>query len=602
MTEDDTGQRRLSTMKAAGPIAMMVLLFVATIGLALFIAPLYLRLGLQAFGEENASNPLIALYYMVMIIVVTAVVLVLKRFLKKRKRRFLKYILGAAVLISTYAVIWPLLTAAVYGLPPSWEEHDLGIGDPVDAIAPDVVVYAGSFGLIDDDGEVRIIRSGENSSFSVLGDMVIETYQSNATVWTRTGDSFEQRLTIRVPKGSNIGSVDLSGVKPLYTLVEGNQTRVISVDDGSIVLNITGIVSIIPSSGFAYEGDSYFSYQILGGNITQGERTSLVSPIIWARLEQDVTFDGAQEDVLLISTESGLWIAPPGDDPRKVSNRRFADPSLVSLASDEDDYEIVAIKGDDLYVIGPDGIQTWYLTDYEYIMIHHTEPGGELTILSSELLERGPLPETRNDTYLHFASFVLAAGLVALLFWKPKWYLVDMAGILMGAGVLSLIGISLSILPILLFLVLLAVYDFISVYKTKHMLSLAESVVESKLPILLVFPMKAGYKYEEEKDLLDKSRPREALFMGLGDVIIPGTLIVSASTFLAGRGGFDPFGIGPQYIVVLFALLGLFAGYSALMYMVLKGKAHAGLPFLNTGVITGFFIGELIAYGTIVIL
>jgi presenilin-like A22 family membrane protease len=171
----------------------------------------------------------------------------------------------------------------------------------------------------------------------------------------------------------------------------------------------------------------------------------------------------------------------------------------------------------------------------------------------------------------------------------------------MGAGVLSLIGISLSILPILLFLILLAVYDAISVYKTKHMLTLAESVVESKLPILLVFPQKMGYKYEEEKDLMDKSRPREALFMGLGDVIIPGTLVVSASTFLAGRDGLDILGVQPQYIVVITSLIGLLIGYSALMYFVLKGKPQAGLPLLNSGTIIGFLIGELIAFGTLII-
>src|SRR5512136_2881877 len=111
MTEETTPEnpRKLSPVKAIAPMGMMVALFILTIGLALVIAPLYLRQGLQAFGSEGASNPLIAVYYLVMILVVTGLILLLRKFLKRRKRKFLKYVLGAAVLISTYAVIWPIL-------------------------------------------------------------------------------------------------------------------------------------------------------------------------------------------------------------------------------------------------------------------------------------------------------------------------------------------------------------------------------------------------------------------------------------------------------------------------------------------------------------
>jgi presenilin-like A22 family membrane protease len=172
---------------------------------------------------------------------------------------------------------------------------------------------------------------------------------------------------------------------------------------------------------------------------------------------------------------------------------------------------------------------------------------------------------------------------------------------LMGAGVIAIMGISFPLPFTLLILVLLAVYDFISVYKTKHMIALADSVVEAKMPILLVFPMKWSYRYEDETNLMDPKRKRESLFMGLGDVIIPGILILSAATFLSPVGGIRLFGfIYPPVAVALFALVGMLVGWGSLMFFVIRGKAHAGLPPINSGTILGFIIGMLVVYGTVV--
>ena len=65
-------------------------------------------------------------------------------------------------------------------------------------------------------------------------------------------------------------------------------------------------------------------------------------------------------------------------------------------------------------------------------------------------------------------------------------------GILIGAGVASIFGVSLDILPVIILLILLAVYDAISVYKTKHMITLAEGVIGSENPDPLCHPQAAG--------------------------------------------------------------------------------------------------------------
>jgi len=188
-------------------------------------------------------------------------------------------------------------------------------------------------------------------------------------------------------------------------------------------------------------------------------------------------------------------------------------------------------------------------------------------------------------------TIALSIGLTAVLYKFPEWYVIDVTGVLIGAGAASIFGISLAIVPTLLLLVLLAVYDYIAVYRTKHMIALAEGVMDLRLPILLVIPKRWDYSFLAEK--FDKEE-REAFFMGLGDAVMPTILVISANTFV--KTGYYHFPIlGPLNIPAIGAMLGTFIGFAVLMGLVIKGKPQAGLPFLNGGVILGYAAGCLIA-------
>jgi presenilin-like A22 family membrane protease len=196
-----------------------------------------------------------------------------------------------------------------------------------------------------------------------------------------------------------------------------------------------------------------------------------------------------------------------------------------------------------------------------------------------------------------YAGLFVAVILSIFLFKHPEWYIVDIVGIIVAGGVTALLGISIGLLPIIMLLVILAIYDAISVYKTKHMVSLADKVMEFKLPILLVVPKKRGYSFIQQKGLkkqLEDGEEREAMFIGLGDIIIPGALVISAFHFLPESGAL--LGIGYNLAVALFTLVGTLVGFSVLMQFVLKGNPQAGLPLLNTGAILGFFISLFILY------
>jgi len=194
---------------------------------------------------------------------------------------------------------------------------------------------------------------------------------------------------------------------------------------------------------------------------------------------------------------------------------------------------------------------------------------------------------------------VIAIGATAftafVLFYYPEWWVIDAVGILIGAGAAAIFGISLAVVPALVLLIGLGIYDFVSVYETKHMISLAEGVVDLKLPVLFVLPRNRGYSHvqwaQEASNITgeEKLEKREAFFMGLGDAVIPTVLVVSANSFLVAPA------IGLINVPALGAAVGTIAGYAALMWFVVKGKPQAGLPFLNSGAIGGFLFACYIA-------
>jgi len=190
-------------------------------------------------------------------------------------------------------------------------------------------------------------------------------------------------------------------------------------------------------------------------------------------------------------------------------------------------------------------------------------------------------------------SLICAVVLVAVLFRFPEWYIIDITGIIVGTSAIIIFGISLNVFLVILLLIGLAIYDAISVYKTKHMIDLADTVMDLKLPVLLIVPKVRNYSLIKEtkrlKEKIKEGEEREAFFMGLGDIVMPGILV--ESVYISSPQGF---------LVALGTILGTLIGFSILMRFVLTGKPQAGLPLLCGGAILGYLITSLVLYGSLV--
>lgn len=194
-----------------------------------------------------------------------------------------------------------------------------------------------------------------------------------------------------------------------------------------------------------------------------------------------------------------------------------------------------------------------------------------------------------GDAITIIGTVIVAGAATALLYIYPEWYIIDTLGVLISAGIASIFGISLAIIPVIVLLVLLAIYDAISVYRTKHMITLAEGVIETKAPIMVVVPKTMDYSFRKEGLDIGEGEERGAFVMGMGDLIMPSILVASSHVFVDA-----PAVLWTLSLPTICTMIGSLAGLVVLLYFVNKGKPQAGLPPLNGGAIIGFLIGAVL--------
>ncbi len=167
---------------------------------------------------------------------------------------------------------------------------------------------------------------------------------------------------------------------------------------------------------------------------------------------------------------------------------------------------------------------------------------------------------------------LLALILMGLLvFWWHKQPLVlnhNICLILGLAGTGAVLGLSLDPYSVVLLLIVFSIYDFIAVYKTKHMVKMAREMIEHKAVLALIIPQRISGLGKQLENVRNDSQAvkREFLILGGGDVVFP--LIFCVSLI--------PQGIINSLIVAVFALLGLLASF----WIFIKQENRKPIPAL----------------------
>lgn len=123
--------------------------------------------------------------------------------------------------------------------------------------------------------------------------------------------------------------------------------------------------------------------------------------------------------------------------------------------------------------------------------------------------------------------------------WRRMILLRNFAAIVTTAGAGSFLGFALGVFPVIVLLVLLSIYDFIAVFKTKHMVTLANAMTKKNLSFTYALPTKE-HTFE----------------LGTGDMVVPLTFAVSVLG-LAKQSLVFPYYWSPPLLILLASLLGL---------------------------------------------
>jgi presenilin-like A22 family membrane protease len=173
-------------------------------------------------------------------------------------------------------------------------------------------------------------------------------------------------------------------------------------------------------------------------------------------------------------------------------------------------------------------------------------------------------------------ALIGALALVLLLGFLPIVLVHDLAIVFGIGGVSAVLGLSMTPLIACVLLAAMSVYDIISVYRTRHMVALAQHMMSSGAVFGFLVPARLSGFFMRRRDALEA---REVMMLGSGDIGLPLVLATSAVSQ----------SIGAAVLVGGFALIGL-----TLMHWMFARQERpmpmAALPPIAMSAIVGYVL------------
>jgi len=186
-------------------------------------------------------------------------------------------------------------------------------------------------------------------------------------------------------------------------------------------------------------------------------------------------------------------------------------------------------------------------------------------------------------------SILFALLLAYYKIYKREIIVHNLTEIFIYPGIIILFLPIVNIIIVIALLLLMSIYDFIAVFRTKHMQQMAKFMIKD---IRAFTGIMLPYLSKKEKDrivvLKDKKRAKRDIkvrvnlaVLGGGDIAFP--MLFSSVVFLS-------YGLASSIFIIAFATIALFA----LLSLGEKGKAYPALPPIAIGSLIGFLISLLI--------
>ena len=143
-------------------------------------------------------------------------------------------------------------------------------------------------------------------------------------------------------------------------------------------------------------------------------------------------------------------------------------------------------------------------------------------------------------------------------------------------GIAAILGSSLNPKTAVFLLIFMSIYDYVAVYRTKHMVKMAKAMISGRAIFAMIYPEHLKGFWSSIKE----ARPGEGFMMlGTGDFVFPILMATSAYAVSAAA----------AWIVFIFSLFGLLLMHLIFMSQKIRRPMPA-LPPLAAFAILGFFI------------
>lgn len=173
------------------------------------------------------------------------------------------------------------------------------------------------------------------------------------------------------------------------------------------------------------------------------------------------------------------------------------------------------------------------------------------------------------------AAVVVWALTVVVLVVRPSRVVRNAIGVLAGASLAAALGTVLTPLAVIAALAGLSGYDAYSISRSGRMRVVARLLEDLRTPAVLTLPGRQGGT--------DRTgRASNGWTLGLGDAVLPATLVASARVAV------------PSSVPALGALVGGCCGLVVLSALASPEESYAGLPALAAGSVGGYLGGALL--------